>query len=389
MRIAVVGAGAVGSLLGALLAREAMDGQAGQAMQAGQAVDGRLSPGHLVVLIDRGARLEDLRNGSELVVESNYVGTFTVDITPEPEPGKVVVCGSTAKAARLLKGPAEVVLLCVKSFHTPGALRDLEQARTPPLVGPETLLVSSQNGVDNEPAIARALGWERTVGGVAIVAASIDGAGTIRCDRPPKVDLGLFGPEGTPAVSLAPEWAQTRLKELVVALDAAGVRTRSVPDIQARLWRKLVSNAAMNPLTAVTGHTLDEVAIRPALMELVATAMQEAAAVGRAEGHKIPDKVIELSLAAMPGMVGFAPSMLQDMRAGRPLELEGLVGAVTRRGRDHGLATPVLDTLEALLAGMTDISVGQGWDGNRPSDDPVPSDRSERTERAEHLNAGR
>ncbi len=378
MRIAVVGAGAVGSLLGALLAREAEEGQEGLARQevktgqAGQVGDGKPSPGHHVVLIDRGSRLEDLRDSSGLVVKSNYIASFTVDIAPEPRPGTVAVCDSPGRAAELLGGPAEVVLLCVKGFHTETALKDLELAADPALVGPETLIVSSQNGVDNEPAIARAFGWERTGGGVVIVAASLepgerlrtrtpevaaaaslDHDRAIRCDRPPKVDLGLYGPEGTPAPSLAPQWARNRLKALAGALNGSGVRTRIVEDIETRLWRKLVSNAAMNPLTAVTGRTLDELAGSPALMELVEAAMHEAAAVGRAEGHTIPDKVITLSLKAMAGLTGFAPSMLQDMRAGRRLELEGLVGAVTRRGRERNIPTPVLDTLEALLSGMT------------------------------------
>ena len=343
MRIAVVGAGAVGSLLGALLARgtgwEAGEGQAGEDRS--------------VVIIDRGVRFDDLQDSSELVVKSNYVSPFTVDITLEPGLGGVAIADSPARTAELLKGPADVVLLCVKSYHTRQALQELEEAVEPPLVGPETLVVSCQNGVDNEPAIAGVFGWERTAGGVVVVAASLEADGAIRCDRPPKVDLGLFGPEGTPAPTLAPSWALARLEALAEALNGAGIRARVVGDIQARLWRKLVSNAAMNPLTAITGRTLDEVAASPGLMELVESAMREAVAVGRAQGHSIPDKVIDLSLQAMGQVAGFAPSMLQDQRAGRRLELDGLVGAVTRRAREHDLPTPVLDTLEALLAGMT------------------------------------
>lgn len=310
-------------------------------------------------MVDVGTRLKEFQESSDLVVKSDYVGDITVDIALEPGPGKVCVVGSPKGAWDLFGKPAHVVLVAVKGFHTSSVLELLkvQEAKIPGegLIDEKTLVVSCQNGIDNEPAIAKNFGWERTVGAVVIVAATLDSKGRVCCDRPAKLDLGLYGPEGVAASKLAPDRAHLRLLNLAQLFEAGKIQARIVKDIEERLWRKLVSNSAMNPLCALTGATVGELGASEHLRALTLTAMQETTAVGRACGMELPDKVVELSMKALdaPNMMDFAPSMLQDIRSGRRLELEGLVAAVTRRACDVDIPTPVLDTLEALLTGMT------------------------------------
>ncbi len=297
MRILVHGAGAVGGYFGALLARG----------------------GHQVTFVARGENLIALR-ARGLVVR---LGTDTLRLAP------VDAVARPAEVAR-----PDLILVCVKSYDTPAAAAALR-----PVVGPDTIVLSLQNGVENEEILARALGLPPlpvalTRIGVAMVApATIDytGRGTI-----------LFGePDGSES---------PRARRVADAFAAAGVPHELRHDILVAAWEKLAWNAGFNAVTTLTRSTVAEVLAEPASRELIVEAMEETDAVAAGAGIPVRRWRTERVLAeSADGLPDFQTSMLQDLLRGRRLEHDALNGAVVRAAARLGVAVPVNRTLEALL----------------------------------------
>jgi 2-dehydropantoate 2-reductase len=232
-------------------------------------------------------------------------------------------------------GPAELVLVCVKSYDTPAAIDALR-----PVVGPETIVLSLQNGIENEEQLARGLGLPPllvalTRIGVELVAPATvhySGRGTI-----------LFGePDGrdTP-----------RTRRVTEALAAAGVPYQLRPDILVAAWEKLAWNAGFNAVTALTQATVAEVVAQAASRQLVVQAMEEVDAVATALGIPVRRRRTAAVLAdSVAGLPDFLTSMLQDVRRGRRLEHDALNGAVVRAGARTGVPVPVNRVLLGLLA---------------------------------------
>ena len=298
MRILVHGAGAVGGYFGALLARG----------------------GHDVTFVARGENLAALR-ARGLVVR---LGSETLHLAPV----RAVPDPAAAPAP-------ELVLVCVKSYDTPAAAAALR-----PAVAPDTIVLSLQNGIENEDVLARALGLPPlmvafTRIGVALVEpATIDysGRGTI-----------LFGePDGSES---------PRAQRVAEALAAAGVPYELRRDILVAAWEKLAWNAGFNAVTTLTRSTVAEVLAEPASRDLVVAAMEEADAVAVASGVPVrrwrTERVLEESASGLPD---FQTSMLQDLLRGRRLEHDALNGAVVRAAARAGVAVPVNRVLVALLA---------------------------------------
>jgi len=302
MKIAVMGAGAIGGYFGGRLA----------------------AAGNDVSFIARGAHLAALKaNGMKVL---SPFGDFTINpVQATDDPGDV--------------GPVDLILFMVKNYDTEAAA---EQAR--PMVGPDTAVVSFQNGVDAFDLLSAAYGAAHVMGGVAHIPASMPEPGVISHNGPiAKLFFGEFGGEfGKPSSPRAEAFAQ--------ALTAANVECEIHPDIEAMLWSKFVFLASMSALNCMTrlpiGPIIDDADSRA----LYVDAMKEVAALAHARGVKLPDNAVEAGLALAENMAGdVKSSMLQDMERGRRLELAGLSGTVARLGAEAGVPTPIHRTAYAVL----------------------------------------
>ena len=298
MRIAVVGAGGTGGYFGGLLARAGED----------------------VTFVARGAQLEALRTRG-LTVESSLAGTFNVPVQATDEPKEV--------------GPVDLVLFCVKAYDTDAAAKSVR-----PLFHPGTMLLSLQNGVDNEGRIARATGHPAGMGAAAYVVSAIKSPGVVaQTAGPGRIVLGeLSG--GTSART-------DRLRE---ALQRAGIAAEVRPDIRAVLWQKFLFICAFSGVTAVSRLPIGTVLADPETSALFRGISEEVEAVARAGGIGLPDDCVEQALATAAAVEPWGRgSLYGDLAGGRRLELESLNGNVVSLGREHGVETPLNFALYAAL----------------------------------------
>ncbi len=246
---------------------------------------------------------------------------------------------------------ADVVVLAVKTTALPVVARTIA-----PMLGPDTVVLSAMNGVpwwffhglgerwantrlaatDPDGELARAIAPERVLGCVVHMAASCPQPGVVRHAFGDRFIIGELGGASTP-----------RLAAVAAALSAAGLQVEVDPRIELAVWLKLWGNMTMNPLSAVTGVTMDRILDDPQLYRFVCTAMTEAAVIGEHFGLPItmtPDErnVVTRKLGAVK------TSMLQDVEAGRPIELDALVGSVAEMARLAGVAAPSIDALLGL-----------------------------------------
>lgn len=301
MRIAIVGAGGVGGLLGGLLVRSGAE----------------------VVVVARGRQLEAVRK-SGIRVDSP-LGFFTMR-----------VAGAAEDPAAL--PPADAVLLCVKAWQ----VSELAP-RLAPLIAPGGVVVPLQNGVEAADQLAQALGQDPVAGGIIKVLAWLDGPGAVKhVGNAPVVIMGERGPR---AAGPSP-----RLDALAAALGRAGADARVSQDVERDIWEKFL---AIEPWGAVAAASRAPIGVLRALPEtraLQREAMAEVTALARARGVSLAADVVEKTEAFLDGVPpeGTA-SMQRDMGAGRPSEFEDQVGAVRRLGRRSGVPTPVHDALYAIL----------------------------------------
>lgn len=298
MRIAVIGVGGTGGYFGGLLARAGED----------------------VSFIARGAQLEAIR-ARGLTVESRLAGSFTVAVRATDDPSEV--------------GPVDLILFCVKTYDTGAAAYG---ARA--LLRPGTLLLSLQNGVDNEERIARAAGHSVGLGAAAYVVSAIKEPGVVaQTAGPGKIVLGELG-----------GGKSERTDRLLDALQRAGIAAEVHPDIRAVLWQKFLFICAFSGVTAVTRLPIGTVLADPVTSELFRGTSEEVESVARACGIDLPDDCVEQSLATASAVEPWGRgSLYGDLAGGRRLELESLNGEVVRRGREHGVETPLNFVLYAAL----------------------------------------
>ena len=294
----VLGAGAVGGYFGARLAEG----------------------GHDVTLVARGANLEALRRDG-LVLE-----------LPE---GTRRLPGIRAVAEPALAPPPELVLVCVKSYDTPEAGRALR-----PVVGRDTIVLSLQNGVENETILADVLGLPPLLVGLTFIGVELVAPGTVHYTGRGEIVFGE--PDGSES---------PRARRLAEVLAGARVPFQLRRDILVVAWEKLAWNAGFNAVTTLTGRTVGEVLAQPASRDLVAAAMIETDAVATALGIAVRrDRLARVLAESAAEMPRFATSMLQDLRRGRRLEHDALNGAVVRAAGRAGVAAPLNRMLLGLLA---------------------------------------
>ncbi|MCS7283918.1 MAG: 2-dehydropantoate 2-reductase [Anaerolineae bacterium] len=290
MRIAVFGAGAVGGYFGARLARAGED----------------------VVFIARGAHLEAIRQRG-LSVESP-LGDFHIypaQATDSPEE----------------VGPVDVVLVGVKAWQVPEVAPKMG-----PLLGPETFIVPLENGVEAPDQLAAVWGKERVLGGLCRIISTVPEPGRVRHGgMEPYVAFGEL--DNRPS---------ERARQLQAAFERAGVRAEIPADIHVALWEKFLFITPFAGMGAVTRAPVGILRSVPQLRRMLEEAIAEAFAVGRARGVRLPDDAPARTMALIDGMPPQGTtSMQRDIIAGKPSELDYLVGAVVRLGEAAGLETPI------------------------------------------------
>jgi 2-dehydropantoate 2-reductase len=230
-------------------------------------------------------------------------------------------------------------IVATKAMHTEGAI-----AATAPAFA-EGAVASVQNGVGNEEAIARHV--QRVIRGTTFPAGRIRAPGVVQWDVKGDTTLGPFEP--SPA-------SMEQVERLAGACTRAGMPTHAVFDARPAQWRKVVFNAATNPIGALTGLTHGRVCERPDLRALVSALVDEGKAVGTAQGIVLdadPEDLIDH--AARPDVAyDHKASMLQDVEAQRATEIHFLNGGIARFGRELDVPTPLNDAVTALVTALED-----------------------------------
>jgi 2-dehydropantoate 2-reductase len=250
-------------------------------------------------------------------------------------------------------GAQDLVILGMKAHQVAPAVPELAT-----LLGPQTLVVTTQNGipwwyffkhggphegrrieaVDPGGVISAALPVDRTIGCVVYPACELEAPGVIRQIEGNRFPLGEIDGADTP-----------RVRALAELFRSAGFKTPVLTDIRAEIWLKLWGNVSFNPISALTHATLQDICRFPATRALAATMMTEAQQVGAALG--VPFKVsLDKRIAGAEAVGAHKTSMLQDVEAGRVLELDALVRSVIELGHVTGVATPAIEQVYALAA---------------------------------------
>ena len=303
MKTAVVGAGGVGGYFGGLLGRA----------------------GHDVTFVARGEHLEAIRQNGGLRVESQNDGVFLA-------PGRGVADTSEV-------GEQDLVLFTVKMHHNAAAIASL-----PPMVGPHTVVLTLQNGIDNGEQLAEVVG----VGPVMIGSAFMEG----RISEPGAVFQGGPGTGGFGEMTVGITERGERLHREFLE---AGWRVELHENMAGMLWKKFAYIAGSAAVCAAANCVYEEMRTIPATRALIQGAIEEALAVGRASGAPIMDDSLDWAMESLDRFPALGrASLAKDFTEGRPVELEGLNGAVIRLARRTGTPTPVNDFLYAVLRPMAD-----------------------------------
>jgi len=314
MKICVYGAGAVGGVIAAWLARA----------------------GHEVSVVARGAHLTAIRSGGLRIVSAQ--GESTVRIAADSDPSRL--------------GPQDYVIVAVKGQSLPEVAAGIG-----PLLGAQTCVVTAMNGVpwwffdrlsfgagklrleslDPDGAIARAIPTERVVGCVIHLAASVAEPGVIRHNLGGRLILGEPGGKNT-----------ARTGRIAEALRGAGFEVVTSSFIERDFWVKLLGNISFNPVSALTLATADRMIADPEVKAYMVAIMRECLAIGRAAGVDADiDPEARMDMARRLGT--FKTSMLQDMEGGKSLEIDGLLTGTLEIARKAGVAAPFTESLLGMV----------------------------------------
>ncbi|WP_426560627.1 ketopantoate reductase family protein [Angustibacter sp. McL0619] len=298
VRVAVLGCGAIGSLYAAHLARV---------------------PGVEVWAVDPWAEHVEAieRDGLRVSGNADFVAAVRAVTDAERLP------------------PCEFGIVATKSLHTRTAVRAARAALT------DAAVVSVQNGIGNEEVVAQVLA--RVMRGSIVTAGAVTAPGTVRYDAPGDSWFGPFEP------SPAREDEIARLAEL---LTAGGLRTHALPDARGPQWTKVVFNAATSALSALTGLTVGQVCTDPGLRAQVDALVAEALRVCAAAGVQLLRDPADSVQEAIEEAFWHKPSMLQDVLAQRPTEIDVLNGGIAEEGARVGVDTPLHRAMVALVHGL-------------------------------------
>jgi 2-dehydropantoate 2-reductase len=298
MRIALVGAGGVGAGFGAYLAEA----------------------GHDLVAIARGRHLEAIRTGGLRVRRPD--GEHRVKVL------------ASERAAEL--GQVDLVLFAVKLWDTEAAACQIA-----PMLGEETMVLVLQNGVDALDLLSPILGRERLIGGVAQISAVIEAPGVV-AHRSPFARIIAGEPD---------KRSSARLSHLCETLAGAGIEATASAQIAVDLWAKFVFIVGLSGATSLFRAPVGPIRDNDRTAAFLRALVEEAVAVGRAEDVPLPGDQVEATMHFLQSLPdGMKASMLEDLLAGRRLELPWLSGRVARSGRNQGVPTPANETVELALS---------------------------------------
>jgi 2-dehydropantoate 2-reductase len=315
MKICIVGAGAIGGLTGAWFARA----------------------GHEVVLVARGAHLDALREGGLTLASEGRRETLRVRASAEPADF----------------GVQDAVFICLKAYSVAAMLPRLKA-----MVGPETMVVPAINGLpwwyfyreggrfdgaaidclDPRREMFAALDPKHIIGCVVHGAAEVTEPGVITHTGGNRFVVGE--PDRS---------ASARVQRLAAAMNAAGFETPVAQDIRVEVWTKLVGNLSYNPVAALTLAHMQEINRNAGLLALIRALIVESMRVADAYGVRVP-MTVEERIGITKKLGNSKISMHQDIDKHRPLEIDAIVGAVVELARKAGIATPMIDLVQALIA---------------------------------------
>jgi 2-dehydropantoate 2-reductase len=297
MKIVVVGAGAIGGLFGSILTKNGLD----------------------VTLVDIWTEhVKNLQVSGLIVVGRNGENKVKVKATNRIEDA----------------GTPDLIVIAVKSYDTEQAAQDCLR-----IIGPNTIVLTVQNGVGHIEKIGKILGYDRIIAGTTSFGSTLLGAGTIKPSNIDEITIGELDGAST-----------SRIRNLADTLIKAGIETHVSDSIDSQIWTKLVVNVGINALTAITHLKNGELFDYPDAMRLQALAVYEAIAVARAKGISLlvndPLKwVIDVTRRTCDNK----SSMLQDIERGTRTEIDFINGAIVTEGKKVGVPTPVNEVLTLLI----------------------------------------
>jgi 2-dehydropantoate 2-reductase len=300
MRILVMGSGGIGGYYGARLARA----------------------GNEVVFVARGAHLEAMqRDGLQIHDRDGSVWSPQATAVRYPTDAG---------------GTFDLILFAVKTYDTAEAAAAIE-----PVVGTETCIVPIQNGVDSVEEIGAVIDPVRVLAGSTLLSSTIIAPGVVQ-----QLGTNLSITIGEPAGPRSP-----RVERIVAVFHAAGISEAvATDDAQAGLWEKFMFLAPCATINSATGLPTGDIKEVDGGTETVLAMQREIRAVGLASGVNLPDELAERVKALFLRLsAGHTTSMQRDFAAGKRVELESLSGSVVRRGRQHGVPTPIFSALYAVL----------------------------------------
>ena len=336
MTVAVVGAGAIGGYMAVRLAEA----------------------GHEVSVVARGPHLEAIRANGLTLIEAREEETGSGAVETR------TVASNLAATDRIRDlDTHDIVLLALKAHQIAAVVDDL-----PAILGPETCLVTLQNGipwwyfqkldgpyagrvvesVDPGGVLFNRIDPDRIIGCIAYPAAAVAEPGVIRHIEGNRFPLGeLDGSESE------------RIAGVADLFTAAGFKSRVLTDIRSEIWLKLWGNLTFNPISALTHATLVDICQFPATRTLAAAMMTEAQEIGERLGatFRVP---MDRRIAGAEGVGKHKTSMLQDVEVGKPLEIDGMLGAVIELAEMTGVEVPTLRALYACVSLLSRTIVDEG-----------------------------
>ena len=298
LKVAVVGAGGTGAYYGGALAKA----------------------GHDVTFIARGSHLDAI-NKSGLQLNTVLLGDFHLDSPATDDMSSI--------------GPVDLVIFAVKSWGTETAIADMAG-----LVGNNTLIISTQNGIDSERLLSDAFGKEHVLGCTATVSSMITSPGVVT----------QAGGPGSLVVGALTEGQSARVNDLATQCVAAGIAAETHENIELAIWEKFTFICALSGMTALTRKPIGEIFAQESTTQMYLQVLSEVAEVGRASGIPLPQSIaadlLATTQAREPFIIG---SMGHDLIANNPIEISLLNARVVDLGTTHNIKTPANFAIEAAL----------------------------------------
>lgn len=321
LNLAILGAGGIGCYYGARLA----------------------SNGHNVCFITRGDHLTALRKKGLTIKHPDFEFHEVVhacdleDFTREHEPANF-----------------DAIIVCVKATATEEIAENIK--RWFKASKQSTMIISLQNGIDNESQLASALDESLIIGGLAVrIGGHIVRPGEVEATGVAEIVLGAW-PHADSAVDML---FTRQLSTIIEAFNQSGIPTRKTDNIRRELWRKLVINNGVNPLSALTGLDTRAMAYHPHFGPIVHHLMEEAASMAIADDEPLSQRDADEMFELIRNFDPIKTSMLVDLEKGRPLELESISGAVIARSKQINAPVPYTETVYALLKHKINPSVSR------------------------------